>query len=183
MRRPVATLLSIAENIVREFFRIAQMPQPYVDDENIFPLPRMIATDDGGSIIISNAIDVAITEISRRMMENDQALPLRYTVSEWNKVVRNAFGPALAQLDFAGEPNAQAEILLRTVKCRLETESIASVSREHSFGCTLFGNAVSGFQIGPVRFEPRLEWLDRQLEAGTVPVRDNAARSAASRRS
>src|SRR5690606_36460627 len=42
-------------------------------------------------------------------------------------------------------------------------------SREHAFGCTLFGNKdISAFESGPVRFETRNDWLKRKQASGEV---------------
>jgi hypothetical protein len=40
---------------------------------------------------------------------------------------------------------------------------------ERAFGCTLFGSFdIAPFDIGPVRFEPQLAWLERKIHDGAV---------------
>ena len=128
----------------------------------------MIPAGNGGGIIISKKIDGIITTVARRIKENDPALRTTHTDAEWITAVRNAFGPALLPIDLADDPGSNAAKVLASVKAAVNAR-VPGGPMEYAFGCTLFSNAdVATFEIGPVRFEARPEWLARKTLEGAV---------------
>ena len=76
-------------------------------------------------------------------------------------MVRAAFGPPLAHIDLISDPDLNADAVLKVVRESLAEN--AGDARENAFGCTLFSNSdMAPFAVGPVRFEPRIEWLERK---------------------
>ena len=166
------TLGGLIEKIIRELTRLQTTPAPQWEPNHDFGLPRMIDAGNGGSLIISPAIDHGIAEVADRLFAGDAKLALRYTRAEWRAKVRRAFGPALAQIDLDDDPASNADRVLADIKDALGKQGFRHGPREYAFGCTLFGNpGVMPFMIGPVRFEPRLDWLARmQAEGGVSAV-------------
>ncbi len=165
----MATLRENIKTIIEELKVIQSHPQPYRDTDDEFPLPRMIATSNGGSIIISRKIDKVISSVATQLMESDQQLARTTTCSEWKAMVRRTFGPALANIDLGADSIRSADLVLSEIKAALKKQVPDRACREYAFGCTLFSNvSVKPFQIGPVRFEPRLAWLTRNHSEGHI---------------
>lgn len=86
-----------------------------------------------------------------------------------NSSVRNAFGAPLAQIDADDDLSESANDILADVKEILGKQVSSNGPREYAFGCTLFSNNdVTGFDIGGVRFEPRIDWLNRKATAAAI---------------
>lgn len=129
----------------------------------------MIAAGDDRGIVVSKKIDIAIADVSRRLMDNAPNHKSRYTLAEWHAAVRRAFGFALAAINLDGKPSDNAQVVLRAVKETLSKTQSRQISREHEFGCTLFSDMnIALFTIGPVRFDTRTVWLARKAEAGYI---------------
>ncbi|MEX0899435.1 MAG: hypothetical protein WD081_01950 [Gammaproteobacteria bacterium] len=138
---------------------------PRMDDP--FPFPRMIATGNGGSIIVSAEIDRTIARVAQVLKANSPKLALSHTDEEWRMKVRSAFGPVLARIDLDGEASHSAALILDGVNEALNVDQLRDV--EYSVGCTLFSNRdVPQFAIGPVTFEPRLQWLERRVQENHI---------------
>ena len=157
------------EGIIKELKKLQKAPTPYRDKDDDFPLPRTIAAGNGGSIIISRVIDEAIATVADQLLDADATLKPKYTRHEWRSLVRRAFGPALAAIDLDDDLAKSANTVLAKIKEALAGQESCYGNCEFAFGCTLFGNAaVEPFAIGPVRFEPRLDWLVRKSGEGAV---------------
>jgi hypothetical protein len=156
--------------ILAELKRLAARPGFHPDKDDPFRLPRLIWAGPGaGSIIVSRKIDDHITAIASELQKNTPALLASHTRAEWRAAVRDAFGPALARIDFAGEAATNAASILTAVKESLAEREKISSEREFGFGCTLFGNPnTQPFSIGPVTFEPRDAWLARKYKERAV---------------
>lgn len=165
----MATLRGRIEGIVKELTRIQAMPGRFRDKDDDFKLPRMIATGDGGSITVSRTIDHAIIAVANQLMIVDPTLVPRFTRSEWRAAVRRAFGPSLARIDLNADAIQTASTVLAEVRTTLAEHVASHGACEFTFGCTLFGNKnIRPFSIGPVRFEGRLDWLNRKHNEGAV---------------
>lgn len=163
------TLQKMVQNMIKELTKLQKMPMPYTDKDDDFPLPRMIATGSGGSIIISRKIDQTIMAVADHLMDDDPTLGPKFSRAEWRASVRRAFGPALAPIDLDHDPAKNADTVLAEVKTSLNKQVSAHGVQEFAFGCTLFRNAaVKPFAFGPVRFEARLDWLARKHQEGAV---------------
>ena len=59
--------------------------------------------------------------------------------------------------------------ILRSVEDFIKQGDDETRSREYYFACNLFSNAnTKSFKIGPVRFEPRTDWLARKTADGVI---------------
>jgi hypothetical protein len=163
------TLGALVEKIIRELTRLQTTPAPWRGPDDDFGLPRMIDAGNGGSLIVSRTIDEGIAEVADKLFADDAKLGTRYTRAEWRAAARRAFGPALARIDLDDSPATSAEQVLADIREALDKHVSGDGPREYAFGCTLFGNtAVMPFRIGPVRFEPRLDWIARMHAEGAV---------------
>jgi len=156
-------LLPMIKGIIAELTRLQTLPAPYRDENDAPSLPRMIATGNYGSIIVSREIDENIVAVAKKLMDDDPALKIKSTHKEWIASVRRAFGPVLAALDLNADPDTNAKTVLNEIRTALGNQVSGYGIREFAFGCTLFDSAdIKAFVIGPVRFEPRQVWLDRK---------------------
>ena len=133
------------------------------------PFPLMIPAGDGSSIIINDNIDRTISHITLRIRENNPDVKTTHTLNEWNKLIRKQIGLALTKISLETESIKNAEFVLKCVNKAVRQEDGRISSCEYVFGCTLFGgDPVSPFSIGPVRFEFRNGWLERQVAASSL---------------
>lgn len=159
----------LTEEIVKDLIRLQSSPGPWYDKDDNAGFPRMIAAGNGGSIVVSRKIDQNIAAVADQLRANEPTLALRFTLEEWRTAVRRAFGPALFRIELDQEPVEIAETVLEQIRAELDKHVSDQGVREFAFGCSLFGNENGqAFGIGPVRFEPRLEWLDRKHGIGAV---------------
>lgn len=161
-------LQDLVVDLIKDLTAIQNSSTPWRVNDDDTPLPRMIPAGDGGGIIISKKIDGIIATVARRLKENELILRTTHTDAEWITTVRNAFGPALLQIDLADDSSSNAVKALASVKAMLKAQ-VPAGPREYAFGCTLFSNKdVAAFYIGPVRFQTRGEWLARKESEGAV---------------
>lgn len=167
----MASLVSNVIDIIAELKLIHNGVKPATDKNDPFPLPRMIGSGNGSGIIVSRKVDSLIAAVARELKANDPALARSVKDEEWSKVVRGAFGPALVKIDLAAPLPLNARAVFDDVKSSVASFKLKYGPREHAFGCTLFSNntKVAAFAIGSVRFEPRLEWLERKFGEGGIP--------------
>ncbi len=168
-RGNMAILLRQIKGIIKELTRLQTLPAPYRDSNDNFALPRMIGTGSGGSIIVSRKIDDAIVAVADQLMNADSTLTPKITHAEWRSSTRHAFGPVLSAIDLNVDLTLNAKTVLAEVRAALIKRVAGYGCRDFAFGCTLFGNtAIQPFTIGPVRFEPRLDWLERKHQDGEI---------------
>jgi hypothetical protein len=161
--------IEIVADIIRELKWIQGLPKPPVDKDDILPIPRMIATGNGNGIIVSKKIDQLIADFAHTLHSNDASLATRFTSAERNEAVRNAFGAALLLIGLADDTAANARKVTSGVKSIVAHQAGSQGRRDYCFGCTLFRNTdIADFQIAPVRFEPRLDWLTRKADEGAI---------------
>jgi len=155
--------------IISELSRIQKLPQPYRDEDDDFPLPRQLGAGNGLFINISKKLDQFIADIARAM-RNSSSLKSQLTADEYREIVRRAFGPALAKIELDADLSHNAQSVLTDVEATVSKNIdwvLNNGGQEYAFGCTLFTyEDVAPFEIGPVRFEPRLIWLDRKASDG-----------------
>ncbi|MGX1197187.1 hypothetical protein ACSSVQ_001171 [Parvibaculum sp. MBR-TMA-1.3b-4.2] len=167
--RTMPNLKEQTQAIIEELNRLQTAPPPYREDDEDFPLPRLIGTGDGNSILVSRKIDVAIAAIADQLRSEIPDITQKTTREEWRWQVRREFGPALAKIDLAQNLGSNADSVISMVKNGLRKNVAAYGEREIIFGCTLFYNkSLPPFQIGPVCFEPRSAWLNRQHQEGYI---------------
>ena len=141
--------------------------------EGRYPFPIPLEVGENGTIEITPQVDAMFPGFARALsdtfFENSKAM---FRTAEWNRMVKDAFGLVFGQQSRDGVTKDRAEAAVQAVKTRLE-ERIAQIrEREYAFGCHLFGDRdgslFGAFSIGPVDFEPRRQWLDRQHRDGRV---------------
>jgi hypothetical protein len=162
------TLDTLATDLILEFSRI-QAPNTLPEkDGDSFAMPGLIAAGDGKPIITSQEMEQLIQGVAQELKRSEPSVSTRHTDKEWNWLVRGTFGPALTIIDLDEDPAQNAKLLLSSVRSQLDAATTAQ-DREHAFGCTLFGTFnVAPFNIGPVNFEPRTDWLTRKQREGEV---------------
>jgi hypothetical protein len=168
----MASLTEIVSEFIEELRKKQNSTKPPIDKDDPFPLPRMIGTGDGNGIIISRKVDELITTVSRQIWSNDPSLAQRVTDAEWSAAVRGAFGPALIKIDLDDDLQQNARAVLDDVVATVNRGTTSYGTREYGLGCTLFSEntKISSFAIGPVRFEPRIDWLERKISDGAFPA-------------
>lgn len=165
----MATLHDLSTNVIKELIRLQTVPASGRNKNDPFPFPRMIGVGDGRSIVVSKEIDDAILEIADKLLSEDPSLSSKVMLAEWRKTIRASFGPPLAMIDLDDPIDQNAAQVLKEVRSSVTKHIGQFGTRENAFGCTLFGNStVEPFAIGPVRFEPRVDWLDRKCSEGAV---------------
>lgn len=154
-------------NIIVEFCEIQKLAE--IRDNDGLATPRIISTDSGRSVFVSQGIDRTIVEVADHWLKCDAGWSAKYTRNEWRNKVRRAFGSALARLDLNVEPSENAEIAMAEIKVALLQPDSHNKAREFAFGCTFFETAgLEPFLLGPVQFESRLQWLHRKHQEGVI---------------
>lgn len=165
---PEAT--SLITEIILELTSIQGKPPRALVEDGDFPIPPMIPAGDDRSIWVTKSIERNITALAKLLHAGDATLALRYTDAEWRSCVRSAIGPQLAKIDLDGDASANAATVLAAVRATLSAPASIIEEREHAFACTLFGKIdTAPFAIGPLRFEPREDWLKRKTDDGDIP--------------
>ena len=134
------------------------------------PFVSRLDLGDGQVLYITPEIDGMLASFSRIVMDVFfQCQKSEFTDLDWNRMVKQAFGTALADHDLAKLSEKDAEAILKVVKDGI-CELIKAISEsEYAFGCYLCN--ILDFEplcIGSVRFEPKLAWLARIQGEGRV---------------
>ena len=163
--------------ILDELSRIQALPEWRRDEDDDAFLPRFIETEPGRGFYVSKAIEMAIVRIADLLLDDKTPSPLdrhrplrdRTSLKEWRFRIHRAFGQVLLDLDFEQPAEGQVAPALETLLGAMAAFFSDLRPREHAFGCTLFSHKNEPpFNIGPVRFEPRLAWLGRQHDEGSL---------------
>ena len=162
-------IISRIESIITELKRVQSLPSSHRDPDDDFPFPRLIDAGNGGSIAVSQKIDAEISEIAKALLQLDPSLKRKSTVNEWKASVRRYFGPALAEVDLAGNHRENAESVFSKIQSGLKDHVLGYGDREFCFGCTMLRDTpIETLCIGPVRIEQRSDWLTRKCAEGAV---------------
>ena len=162
----------IVETIIQA---IAKLPRgPFwmrdVMVEKRYSFPIALDIGDGREIFIRPEINRMLFTLSVTIMnESFVAHKANFTASEWNSMVKKAFGRVLVDENFEVRPASDCKTILGDVKQRLR-EAIHDIDeREYIFGCH-FCNIpdLKPLLLGPVLFEPRSVWLGRIAGEGAV---------------
>ncbi|MBM7048363.1 hypothetical protein [Rhizobium lusitanum] len=165
----MAKLRDLIKSLIDE---LEKMQTPNASPEKIGGKKVMsgfISAGDGIYLVLSQKMEGLIAEIARVLKQNDPPLALSHTDDEWRQMVRTSFGPALTGIDLADDPDKSADIVLSEVRNSLSDYQTDGI-QEYAFGCTFFRKDVAPFAVGPVRIEPRFEWLERKVEDGSVSL-------------
>ncbi len=150
--------------VIRDLDRVQGLPNAIPDSDDI---DGLLDAGAAGGIFISKSVGQSIAGFAGVIREQDASIQRRFTVKEWNSVVRRAFGPALAQVDLGSDAAAElVEALVRDGIGRL----VGSYGwREYITGCTLLhSHEIDPVIIGPVQLESRESWLARVISEGVI---------------
>ncbi len=137
------------------------------EDGGDFSLVGQIKVEGDQVINLSKSMERSIRMIAVELKRNDPTLAKTHTDDEWRQTVRSCLAFALAKINTGSDPDEHAKGALVTLRKSLKEYTYGP--REFVFGCTLFeAPNIPGFDIGPVRFEPRSEWLTRKEQDGAI---------------
>lgn len=169
LRRVMQEIQKIYTDIIFELCLIQSSPKPFKDKSDNFPFPRQLEVGNGRYITISKKIDQLIADVARRMRRN-YPMKSQFTADDYGRLVRRAFGPALAKIDLHADATQEARSVQSVVEATVSENInswLSNGGREYAFGCTLFTyKNFDPFNIGPVHFEPREIWLNRKASDG-----------------
>lgn len=167
----LAEILEEIENLPRGLFWIRDVMK------GKYTSPIFLDAGNGrGAYIITPEIDEMLTRFSKMVMDAlFQSHKSRFTHSEWNKMIKRAFGNALSSHDKAKTTRENSKEILSIVKQKVDAWINDIQEFEYVFGCHLCNIPdLEPLSIGPVRFEPRLIWLERMQDKGHI---SNVSRS------
>jgi hypothetical protein len=162
----MAKLLDLIKSLITELIN-SQLPGAFLED-GVPIFSGFVSAGNGRWLSLSRSMEELIIEISRVLKQNHQTARQAYTDDEWRSLVRTSLGPVLASIVLDEDIDENAQSVLTDLKEVLK-KAVVPGPREYSFGCTMFGNDLPPFTIGPVRIETRLDWLTRKECDGGVP--------------
>lgn len=138
--------------------------------ENQYSFPITLDVGDEKVIYITPEINRMFYSLSKSVMDTYfDANKSDFIDSEWHHMVKRAFGRALVCQDNKMGMAEDAEVILKSVTGRLRDWINDILEREYVFACHLCNvHDLEPIRIGPVRFEPRLAWLERTHGDGSV---------------
>lgn len=167
----LAEILEKIENLPRGPFWIRDIK------EGKYTFPISLDVGNGRDIyIITPEIDGMLARFSKMVMDAlFQSHKSDFTHSEWNKMIKRAFGNSLSSYDKVGTTEEGAKTILSIVEQKVDAWINNIQEYEYAFGCHLHNIPdLEPLSIGPVRFEPRLKWIERMQDKGHV---SNVSRS------
>ncbi len=136
-------------------------------------LPHILFAGELGSIYITKEIDAHISRLSRDVHKAKKEFSANYKYKEFTALFRQSFGISLGKIDANLTEDEIAKSILKNTIASIDSAVQGDQEREYIFGTSLFPNdEVHSFTIGPVRFEPRLEWLNRKATDGSYTATD-----------
>lgn len=155
--------------IIEELVRKERLEQPQKLDRRSDGWPFLLALGNGRSLPVSEAIDEKLNEFANSLFRSSANLGFVIKSAEWKQFVRDAVGQAVLDLPSDQDLEAQAEGAFKSIKDFIADRLTKPGPREIMFGCSLFrDSAMVPFQLGPVRFESRREWLERKFFEGAI---------------
>lgn len=164
----MSTIREQISEIIKELKLMQNSPGSFPSSGGeTFKFPQMLPTGSSGSIIVSDSIISLITSIGQ-VIKSEENLNSRFGEKDWDRALRIAFGEALKQIN--DSPTDNTEYVLKSVRAILrQWDENTRETYEHVFGCTLFSkDYIKPFNIGPVRFERRSDWLMRKNDAEVI---------------
>jgi hypothetical protein len=152
-------------NILAELKRL-QAPGAWDPDTSI---PGLISAGLGGSIAVNGAIEKDIRAIADWVLDQRPVAKKQHTLKEWRARVRQAFGPALMQIDLDQSVVDSGRELRKLVEATIGSAPGTIPLMFTSIGCRFFDRPLAtSLSIGPVLFEPKAEWLTRAAKIGQI---------------
>ncbi len=141
-------------------------------DKN-YPLPTFLNLGDGDQILITREIEQLIGSLAKALMDQRfQSYRSRFSDQDWRRLAKAALGGVLsADAIPEMDPHQTAKIILSEIEKQMKTWVDGIQEREFVFGCHFSKIPdLETFSIGPVRFEPRVVWLERLHCEGKVSI-------------
>ena len=138
--------------------------------EKKYPFPISLQVGDGQAIYITPEINRMLALFSKAVMDVFfDSQKSEFTDSEWDQMVKRAFGTALVDCREENRLEEDATAILTSVRETVEDWIREIQPREYAFGCHLSKIPdLEPLSIGTVRFEPRRAWLARMHGSGCV---------------
>ena len=166
---PMPKLCDLTEAAILEYIRLETAESIREEVNPRFPFPRMIAVGDRQSVVISEAIEKIIIASADVLIAENNPVLSKVKLTELQKIVRTAFGEYLEDIDVSESPCGRAKEMAQTVRARVTEEIERCSRRETVFGCALFSEPdIRSFELGPLRFENRSDWLERKCSEGAI---------------
>lgn len=156
------------ENILADIIRsLFTNPRQAVRERNI---AGMISTGNGYHIYTTPQLEENIIKASRLIYNQDRKFRETHSLKEWQAIFRSEIGRSLpTQIDNKYCFNAEAKKLRRRLEEELTKYYSGYGDLKTPYGCWLFTPVPKKpIEIGPVRFEDRLSWLDRTFGYGVL---------------
>ena len=156
------------EQIIHELSAISPDPVRRLQQDGQGP-PGLIYAGSEGSIATNKKMETEIRNVADWMLKERPHARNKHSLKEWRSKTREAFGPAIAQLDFNRAARENVKELKVTIEKKLDEYSASHSSRGRSLGCRLFSEPPKDpFAIGPVVFETKSQWLDHALKNSDI---------------
>jgi hypothetical protein len=153
--------------LIEEFIRHETDAEYSRRQRKEFGFSGFVSAGDGRQVALSGKMEKAIEGIAISLREQDNSLLISHTEKEWISIVRNACGPALGCVDLQTDVETNVQAVAKSLNDKIGRARLA-LDLEFTFGCTLFEDKVDAFEIGPVTFEPRSSWLQRNVATGLI---------------
>ena len=161
--------IRLLAEILEELDKLPSGPSRVRDgSEEKHRFPIWLHLGDGQPIYITPEINRMLALFSKAVMNLFfESRRSEFTDSEWNQLVKRAFGPALADRREENRLEEDATAILAAVRKTIEDRIRKLLPREYAFGCHLSKIPdLEPLSIGTARFEPRRAWLARMHGSG-----------------
>jgi hypothetical protein len=155
-------------NILDELILIQKSDQSIFEKSDPLHLLRTIPVNEFESLQTNKKIDENIIDLANYLYA-EKSLASTFTAEEFLTIVSDIFGSILGKIDLDLSRDQNIASVYEKLILKLNNYKSQLATCEYSFGCMLFDNVnIKSFTIGPVRFEPRLEWLQRKVNSGNL---------------
>jgi len=162
----------IIENAINEF-RLAQTKprtRPRTETSGKIHLLPTLPLPNGRQLHATSELLLEVSNYAALWIENNPDLKVRLKTSEFVRIVHQAFGESFAVVDL----DSSTQDILYNVQLRIDNEIKRKVEQngerqEVVLGCEVLRTIeVYPIDIGPVRFQSRMQWCDRAYENGEI---------------
>lgn len=155
--------------VICEEFGAAQEgeAEPWIPSADTLSFPPLLPVGNGKNLTATDLLLEAVRDYATLLRQNSSSLRASFSLKEFSNLVRLAFGRTL---DALGSIEPHATELGEAVDAAIEAEiSARKRNVDLLVGCWLVEEQ-SGYpiKIGPVRFQPRHDWLEEQRNAGNI---------------
>ena len=154
---------NVLANIIRS---LLTNQSEIIGDRNI---TGMISTGDG-YLYTNQHIEENIINASRLMYDQNPKFRETHSLKEWQSIFRSEIGLALpSEIDTTDCFDAEVKNLKQRLEEVLDKYYSQYGDLKTAYGCWLFlPTPTNPIEIGPVRFEDKISWLNRALERNEI---------------